>query len=243
MIVQLTTCETPELEVESMDFGSESGPRFEVDIADRPIGLPLRGLFRAHELSVPAEYALYKRFALWVIPHRISVRRMRGIYDLVSLTISARFDAGGGTCSVVSLFPEARFKSIGALKAEASISLSGSMTPPTQALKNLHDVGGSLSVGMSGGVEASLAFQAAIATPIISAGGKGSSACYWTFEKDDLPLFGRDIEAWSVLVLPKRATSVEIRMTVTTTERLAFVPVSRSTDEQTISCELLESPV
>jgi hypothetical protein len=239
MLLELNHCETPELEVERMEYGGVDGPRFSVDIADQPIALSVRELYSARGLTVPADYALFTKFALWLVPHRVSVRRLRGLFELVSLAIDVQYDADGGTCSVVSLFPEARFRTHGSFSAQASVSLAGNMAPLQVALAP-EPTGDSLSIGVSGGAQASLSFRAHIATPLISTGGVGSSRCYWNFERDERPLFGCDVETWSIVLLAKRKRTLQLRMKVTTTERLVWVPVSRSTDEVVVNCKVVD---
>ena len=140
---------------------------------------------------------------------------------------------------MVSLFPEAQFVVLGSLEAHASVNAGGAMSPLPGALANVQNVGGSLDVGIAAGIKASLAFSTSIASPLISTGGKGSSRCSWTFERQQAPLFGRDIETWSVLVLPRKRKRVHYFITVGTTQRLAFVPVQRTTDEVALTCPLV----
>jgi hypothetical protein len=243
MLLEFTNCEVPELEAETIAFGPEkTGPndKFEVEVGEQPIGLSLRGLGPDSGLPIEADLApLFKRFDLWLIPHRIHIRRVHGIHELVSVTINVRYDAEGGTCSVVSLFPEAQFVVLGTLEAHASVDAAGSMSPLPGSLADTKNVGGSLDIGTAGGIKASMAFRTSISSPLISTGGKGSSRCSWTFEQHETPLFGRDIETWSVLVLPRRRKSVRYSMSVGYTQRLFVVPAQRTTNEVEISCPLV----
>jgi hypothetical protein len=92
---------------------------------------------------------------------------------------------------------------------------------------------------MNTGGELSLRLEATIATPIISAVGLGSSRCEWRFDRDREPLFGRDIETWSVVVLPKRQTSLRLRARFYLISRMLFVPTRRQSDWLELTCPLV----
>ena len=61
-------------------------------------------------------------------------------------------------------------------------------------------------------------------TPKLMAVGVGSSRCEWRFDVGNSPLYGKDIETWSLLALPKTQRALRYRMRFYVVTRLAFVP-------------------
>lgn len=226
----------PELEshaarTESAHQGLESvepqtvGSGFAADINDAPLGLRLDGLFRDRGLPLPPDYRIYEgKYALWLVPHRASVTRRRGLTEVTSLGMRVKY-LTDGVCSVVSLMPEAQFVDLGHLNFSVSSDAYGSLSAKSGVTGGQPAApGAQLEIATDAELEAKLAFSFNVATPIISAVGKGSRRAEWGFELDKKPLFGRDIETWSILLLPAAQTVLEYEIVLSLTKRLAFIP-------------------
>jgi hypothetical protein len=95
---------------------------------------------------------------------------------------------------------------------------------------------GSLSCKMSGSAAASLNFTANVATPSVAAVGIGSNRAEWKFNRAEEPLFGRDIETWAVLVIPKGFEELRYRIRFSLTTRTLFFPTRRESDWTELTC-------
>ena len=72
-----------ELETD-VDLGSESSDEaFSAFVGNQPIGLRLRDVHAKLGQPIPPELALYKMFDVWLIPHRFSLIRHRGLAEPV----------------------------------------------------------------------------------------------------------------------------------------------------------------
>ena len=247
--LEIPICKVVAPELESLpDLGSiteEEG--FSVKIATAPICHSLGDIFAALEKPIPADLRLYDRFKLWFVPHRLGVLRRKGLAEPVSVGIEVEYLTADGTCSVVSLLPSPefiRYGSIGATTEMAgSVEASGACNPgentgevlsaetATKAFAGLRfcaKSGGSIAV----------TFSAEVVTPYISAVGLGSNRAEWRFNKNREALFGRDIETWSLLALPKRRKSLAYRMRFSLTSRTLFFPTRRESEWVGIECNL-----
>jgi hypothetical protein len=231
------------LESEAVLGGEEERDEFVVRCAKEPIGLRLRHIFEQLGKPLPADYALYKAFDVWLIPHRVSILRRRGLAEPVSVGISVEYVHGEKTCSIVSLIPEQQFIRRGQIATEIGIkgrlSISGE-AQPSEDTANLdpHIPAGTLQFGLTAGGEVGFQLSASVCSPIVAAVGKGNSRCEWVFHKQDVPLHDRDLETWSVVVLPKRQTDLVYRLKLYYTTRTLFFPTRRESDLQKIRCQL-----
>lgn len=221
-------------------------------IADRPIAFRLRDVLSALAVEIPKQVDLYKQFELWVVPGHVSVFREHGLAEVVSLGMECEFDSSGSTLCVVELLPGPAFIRHGSIEGDfacrGSISASGDVNP----LSGI-DAGPNSSEGPSlslekqglrfeararGGVQVS--FNFVVATPYVHAVGTGSGRSQWRFDRHQEPLFGRDMQMWTVLALPKHQSELKYRARMFITVRTAFFPTRRESDWQEIQC-ILES--
>jgi hypothetical protein len=205
---------TPRELIESQDLGSLSNPEddgFSVRVSDAPLATPIE-----FGSDTPAELKNWtKRFALWSVPHRISIIRVRGSREVMSCGLDVQFDAGKKTCSVVALFPTPRHivraqGSLG-LFAAGTLSASGKLDPDLVSERTgtpLPKAAGSVKVEGALGMR----FSTRVCTPYISAGGVGSRHCEFKFDYESEPLHGKDIECWSVLALSKQVKTVKMNL-------------------------------
>ncbi len=235
---------TRELE-EDLDFGTTIDDKcFFAQIGSQPIGVSISRLFAELHRPVPDEIKLYQRFEAWLIPHRVSIIRRNGNQEPTSVGLEVEYDAKGKTCSIVSLLPSFTFiergHTSGQFHVTGSISATGEMKLPHSIIDTeiLKFKKGGLDLGVSAGSEVGLNFSAKVVTPIISAVGVGSSRCEWRFDKQDEPLYGRDIETWSVVILPKREKQLAYRARFYFIARTLFFETRRESDWVNISCQL-----
>jgi hypothetical protein len=245
--VSLSKILTPELEkLPDLGSGEEGKDDFAVQMAKAPICHSLSDIFAAFGKPLPPDLRLYDRFKLWLVPHRLGVLRRKGMAEPVSVGIEVEYKSADETCSVVSLLPSPEFVRYGSLSATVkltgSVEASGACTPggdegtdsvvaPTKAF-------GGLSFSAKSGGTISLSFSADVITPYISAVGLGSGRAEWRFNKNKEALFGRDVETWSLLALPKRRKELSYRMRFNLTSRTIFFPTRRESDWVDIECTL-----
>ena len=182
-------------------------------IADSPIAFSLKALYEKADRSIPAEIDLYDRFSLWLIPNRVSIQKPQGFAEPVSLGIEVEYRNDdekvslnkGQTFSIVSMLPDSEFIELGHLSGEirGHISAAGEAGVDTDALDLASHLplSENLKVGASAKVAVGLGFSFKVFLPIVSASGKGSSCARWEFDERSGPLYGKDIETWTVLVL------------------------------------------
>lgn len=228
------------------DLGSdvEDGGFF-ARAGSRPIGRSVRCILRDLKMPEPADSGLYKRFELWCVPHRVAVIRRSGLAEPISVGIEIEYQNDSQTCSIVSLFPSFEYVEHGRLAG--TVSFRGEMSPtgeispastnPDQSTPALLNLGGLKATASTRG-EVSLHLESTVSTPSISAVGVGSSACEWRFDKKREPLFGRDIETWSIVVLPKRQRELRYRMRFYFTSRTVFFQTRRQSDWISVVCLL-----
>jgi hypothetical protein len=214
---------------------------FHAQAADQPIGLRIRSIFERLCAAVPPQMeSLNKMFELWVVPHRVSIIRRSGHAEPSSVGIEVEYQNEGRTCSIISLLPSAEFLEHARLTVSGGLSASGELVPlPALPSALLSEIGlGSLKFGASSEVGMKYCFTASVATPRISAVGIGSSRCEWRFDRADRPLFGRDIETWAVVALPKRQKSLAYRLRFYLVTRMFIVPTRRESDWLELRCDL-----
>jgi hypothetical protein len=119
-----------------------------------------------------------------------------------------------------------------------NLSTTGGVSAGQSVTGALNIVHGAL--GFKLGAEEGLAFrfEAVVSTPVVSAVGIGSSRCEWGFEKREEPLFGKTIETWSVVVLPKRRRELRYRIKYYYLVRTLFFPTRRESDFIEVVCRL-----
>jgi hypothetical protein len=224
-------------------------------IADRPIAFRLRDVLSALGVEIPKQVDLYKQFELWIVPGHVSVFREHGLAEVVSVGMEREYDTGSGTLCVVELLPGPAFIQHGSIEGDFScrgnISVSGDLSPLSGDLAGLslakNTEGPSRSVEKQGlrfevrgqgGVQVS--FNFVVATPYVHAVGVGAGRSQWRFDQHKEPLFGRDIQMWTVLAIPKQQRELKFRARMFITVRMAFFPTRRESDWQEIQC-ILES--
>jgi hypothetical protein len=217
---------TPRELVEPQDLGSTRKPEedgFSVRVSDSPIAMPIES-----GDDTPRELRQWtSRFALWAIPHRIAIVRVRGSREVMSCGIDVEFDAGKKTCSVVSLFPTpqhiVRLHGTLALSAAGKLTASGQIEADPDSNGNAASsespsaqIGGALKVEGAFGIR----FATRLCTPYVSAAGVGSKHCEFRFDHESEPLYGRDIECWSIVALSKqvRVLKMDLRYYIVTRE-------------------------
>lgn len=237
---------TPILEqgVLDKDFGEpaiDTG-KFSVTIADRPVGLNVAALSERLEKPIPPEVDLYQRFAVWLIPNRVSIIRRSSLAEVTSVGIECEYLNGSKTCSIVSLLPAPQFIVWG--KVDGSIHCAGNLSFVGETLPASGDMGvvrineAGIGFGTSATAKVSASFNVNVVTPYISAVGIGSSRAEWRFDRHEEALFGRDITTWATVLLPKRQKELELRMRAYVTLRTLFVPTRHESIWQNVTCLL-----
>ncbi len=237
----------PQLEqlLSAQDYGTAiEGGGFVASLADSPIGLSLNSVFTASGHGIPPAVDLYDRFAVWLVPIRVGIARRRGMAEVSSLGIECEFLNQGRTCCVIALLPGPQFVTWGGasgnVEFKASFSASGELLPAEAGAKLGVLPSFSFTPGAAGEVVAG--FSMNVVTPYISAVGIGAPRVEWRFDRHKEALFGRDIECWAVVVLPKDQATLAMRARVYMTTKTAFFPTRRESDWQDIICQLSASP-
>lgn len=220
-------------------------------IADRPIAFRLRDVLTATGIEIPKQIDLYRQFELWLIPQRISVFRERGLAEAVSLGLECEFDSGGSTLCVVEVLPGPAFIRHGSLEGDfscrGSISASGDLKPLPDEDSGSADHGDEpthtwekaglrFETRSRAGIQ--LSFSFVVATPYVHAVGTGSNRAQWRFDQHREPLFGRDMQMWTLVAIPKQQRELNYRARMFITVRTAFFPTRRESDWQVIQCVL-----
>ena len=238
---------TPFLEEAVISLGGGSAidtGRFSVSIADRPIAVTLPALAFKLGKPIPADLELYRQFSTWVVPNRVGVIRRSGMAEAMSVGIECEYMNGERTCTIVSLLPSPQFvlhgTASGTLKCEGNLAFSGETLPLDGDAGPVRITEAGIAFGASPSAQLSASFMLNVITPYISAVGIGSSRAEWRFERHDRPLFGRDIETWSVVVVPKRQRELAMRMRAHITLRTAFFPTRHQSAWQDVTCRLAD---
>jgi hypothetical protein len=222
------------------DLGTEhkfSG--FAAHIGDKPIGLAFADLFRSEDQKTNVPF--YNRFAVWIVPHRLSIIRRKGLSEPVSVGLEIEYQNGQKTCSILGLFPSFEFRTVGGIDGSfaANADLGGNLSIAEHVGTGIaeHEFG-RLKVGLQTKDSLSLRLSCHVFTPKVMAVGVGSSRCEWRFHVDDSPLYGKDIETWSLVALPKAQRVLKYRMRFYVVTRLAFVPQRFESPWEEIECSL-----
>lgn len=237
---------TPALEqaIAEKDFGEpaiDTG-KFVVTVADQPIALGVAALSQRLGREIPPEVDLYQRFAVWVVPHRVSILRRSGVAEVTSVGVECEYLNGEKTCSIVSLLPTTQFivwgEADGSLRCQGNLSFVGEMLPVAGDLAAMSIREAGLGFGTSASAKLSASFSVNVVTPYIAAVGVGSSRAEWRFDRHKEALFGRDVETWATVVLPKRQKELEMKVRVYVTLRTAFFSTRHQSGWQSVKCTL-----
>lgn len=197
-------------------------------------------------MALPPNLQLYDRFRLWLVPQRIGLLRRSGLKEPVSVGLEVQYLSDGATCSIVSLIPAPEFVKHGEISftgsMKGSMRLSGALMPAADSVGVPDAIGplpiAGLDFSARSGAEAELSFTATVITPFISAMGLGSDRAEWRFDRHKEALFGRDIEAWAILALPKRQRELRYRIRYHVTTRSLFLPTRIESDWSEVTCML-----
>lgn len=227
-------------------------------IADAPVAFAVPNLFAAAKQPIPDAVDIYRRFSLWLVPHRFGIKKRGGFAQPVSagIEIEYRNDSEsvalnvGMTCSVVSMLPAPEFQTLGFFTFAAGGEIAGRLgasgelvpskvtpeavpVPQSAVLSN-----GALTVRSSATVGAGLDLRLKVVVPTIGAIGLGSSRAEWSFSEALAPLHDRDIETWSLLAMPRRLRKLSYRARLSIVTRTAFFPTRRETKWTSVECTI-----
>lgn len=247
---------TEELEARETTFGAEEVPAggiagggFVALIGNRPIGFRATRLLQQLGTPIPPALTLFKRFDVFLVPHRLSVVRRAGWSEPTAVGIEVKYKSEGETCSVISLFPSFEFIRHGSVGLEASgaIGVGGDLGGLKNRIESEQQVtlGGLTVRGLAaeGDLRASvgLSLRATVATPRVMAVGIGSDRCEWRMDRAEEPLLGHDIETWAGVVLNKRTDRIRYRARAYMTTRIVFVPTRRESQWVDVECVIENS--
>jgi hypothetical protein len=226
------------------DLGTEQDSvDFAAQIGDQPIGLRLRSVFEQLEKPVPPALALYRMFEVWLIPHRFSLIRRKGLAEPTSIGLEIQYEHDDTTCSVVSLIPTPIMRRYGQVSVgfnfTGSVSTTGEFAPTLEGTLNPVLNVGSLGFGVKADGGVGFEYSATVALPVVSAVGIGGSRCEWRLDRQEEPLFGRTIETWAAVVLPKRQKELKYRLKFYYLIRTLFFPTRRESDYISVTCKLV----
>jgi hypothetical protein len=221
------------------DLGTEhSFKGFAARIAENPLADSFEELASPERME---SVRFYKRFSIWIVPHRLSIVRRKGFSEPVSVGIEVEYLNGPKTCSIISLFPSFEFYTVGnvGVSFSADADLGGNLKVAkgdglSGSEKNL----GQLSVGIGAAGNVGLSLSCKVFTPKVMAVGIGSCRCEWRFDVADSPLYGRDLETWSLVALPKSQKRLAYRMRFYVVTRFAFVPQRFESAWEEVECQL-----
>lgn len=241
---------TEELEAD-IDFGDEIDEGgFFATVNDQPMGMRFRDLQTRAGAKVDSQEAriLLDRFDVWLVPHRVSIARRAGFAEPTSVGIEVEYMTGDRTCCVVSLIPSFDYTVHGKVGAGGAFVGQFSPTGLAQAPKGdvpVIDTGmsfGALKLGLTSEAALSFRFQATVATTKIAATGIGSRRCEWRFDRDVEPLYGRDLETWSVVALARAMKTLNYRIRFYFNARTLFFNTRRESGWKELTCQLVEEP-
>mgnify|MGYP006983099362 CR=1 FL=1 len=239
--IPLNLALTPELEVAKLG-GQIKGDDLFAQVADSPIGFRLRDVFE--HLGKPDQLApfkkLYKRFEVWMIPHRISILRREGFAEPTSVGMMIEYENEDRTCMVASLLPSFQYITHGEARLKGTINAGGEVAAGGVVGKEAVPLVERAGIRFAANSEAGLSFemQSTVCTPIVAAAGVGARRCEWRFDKHKEPLFGRDIETWAAVVLPKGQEELTYRASFYVCSRVLLVTTRRESHPITIRCTL-----
>jgi hypothetical protein len=218
--------------------------KFSAKVGNQPIALKLRQVFEKLGWPVPQELGVYEMFEVWLVPHRVGIMRRPGSKaEITSLGIQIEYIHNGSTCSVIALIPAPQFLHHGRIGLEGllhgKLSANGEASPGSEdsEFKVANNLG-NLSIGVLASGQVGFSFRASIITPLISALGIGASNCEWGFGKHNEALFGKDMETWTFLALPKTQSSLMYRLRCYVCWRTCFFSTRRQSNWHNVACVL-----
>jgi hypothetical protein len=217
------------------DLGSEkSKSGIFASVNEQPVAIPLVDLCKSAGADCTSFDPLFRRFELYMVPHSISLIRRSGFAEITTVGLEVEYLTDGQTCSILALYPSSRWTTWG------EIGLSGAAEGGASSGSSdwIRVSAGNLSVKAQASGALALRWAEKIVTPEISATGVGGSRCEWQFEKRDEPLFGRDIQAWSLIAAPKRMRRLTHRCRYYFVSRVAFVPSRVESAWAELICDL-----
>lgn len=220
------------------DLGSESERRgLSAEVNDRPVALRYQDLCESAGI-VSAEFsALAQRFQIYLVPHAVSVIRRSGFAEITTFGMEVEYLTDGHTCSILGLFPNAKWTTWGEIGAAAKAE--GDAGKPDGSSDGWISIDAAgLRVRAQANGNLGIRWAEKVITPEISATGIGSSRCEWQFEKRDEPLFGRDLQAWSLVATPRRLRNLKHRCRYYFVSRTAFIPSRVESDWVELNCDL-----
>ena len=247
--VDLVRSVTPELEGEG-DLGTVLEERgFVVRLPDTSICHRLSQVFSDFGVGLEKYVKLYDQFEVWLVPHSVSLTRRTGMAEPVSVGMMIEYLIDDDTtCCVVGLIPTPQFvehgrfgfsfkglaTGSGELSSPAGDAIQGNGIDSSKSLP----LGGSLKMALTSGASIGLTMDCQVATPRIAAVGIGTRSCEWRFDRYEEPLFGKDIEAWSIVVRPNRKKALRYRIKCYAVVRTLFFPTRIESNWVEVSCVL-----
>jgi hypothetical protein len=212
---------------------------------DQPIGVPVRRIlsqFQPEEVSGTERetsklYNLYRRFELWLIPHGVAILRRSGHAEPVAVGVEVKYKNDDRTCSIRSLIPAPRFLEHGHVRGSLNLSGEIDSADAQDAGLPIKECLG-LKFCFGGKAELAVHFDATVVTPYLSAVGINSSRCEWIFDKHTEPLFGKDIQTWAIVALPKRQTELRYDIRFSFTARTFLISRNYASDWVERVCRL-----
>jgi hypothetical protein len=225
--------------------------QFVIRLAEQPVAAPLDRVFASMGKAIPPEVDIYQRFKIWLVPHRLSILRRRGSAEITAIGLECEYTKASEIIGVIGLIPSAQFVTHGSIggnfTCSGAFTFGGEPKPVTEKQPGTENSltpdipvveTGSLKFGLAADAHVAASFNVTVATPYISAVGIGGRHVEWLFNRHNEPLFGRDIETWSVLLLPKRQRQLEYKARYYATVRTFFFPTRYESDWATVACDL-----
>lgn len=214
---------------------------------DQPIPLLLKKVFEDFGFPLPGDEVqrvdinkIYEEYNLWLIPHSVGIIRDRGHRDVTAVGIDVEFVKGRTTCSTVSLIPTPHFVINSEIHAILGVTGDIQTCDVTEFMPEAVKEWLGLKFMFSSKLRMGLRLNAKVITPYIAAIGRGGNYAYWRFDKYDQALFGRDIEAWSIIALPKSQKQIKFKVRYYYETKLFLIPRRVESEWQEITCPLLQ---
>ena len=221
-------------------------------IADSPVAHSLKDILDKLGQPVPPAIDLYKAYDVWMIPNRVNVIKDGGIAEpvLVGIEVEYRNDSAEVnlnrrmTCCVISVLPPPEYRKLGDLSGgiHGELSPSGEVSSGTENLLLLKEapLSANLKIGLGAELKVNLNFNFKVEVPLVSAVGIGSARAEWVFKEESVNLYGKDIETWTMVALPKLMTELRYRVRLYLVLRTAFFSTRHESDWKEISCRLID---
>jgi hypothetical protein len=219
---------------------------FYASLPDQPAGIPLRHIFQA---SGEADFAglvarapaplsdVYRQFELWLIPHRVSIKRRQGLAEVTSVGIEIDHLHEGSTCNVRGLLPS--FQYVVQESVQGCLLANGELraVPDTALSNGVRDYGG-IRFGLERAGSLELNFHAPVPTPHVSAFGCFTSRYEWRFDAVERPLLEPELQTWAFLALPRWRADLRFRARFFFERRAAYFSRRTESDWVELKCDL-----